>query len=80
MNCSGQRSNQFQGDLNRTPSPQADHLRTYANTKWTELLLVEMARRSISQERMKCLLHIRSEVKLYTFVNSELFCLIRVLF
>ena len=70
MKCSHQSSNQHQGGLIRTP--QADCLGISANTDWTIVLLVERAR-SILQKSVNCKLHIRSEVKLDTFVNFTLF-------
>jgi hypothetical protein len=36
--------------------------------------VVGREKRSILQDSLKCLLHIRSKVKLDTFVNSALFC------
>ena len=44
----------------------------YTNLK--KLLVVGWEKRSILQDSVKCVLHIRSEVKLETFVNSALFC------
>jgi hypothetical protein len=43
----------------------------YINLK--KCLLVGREKRSILQDSVKCVLHIRSEVKLETFVNSVLF-------
>jgi len=43
----------------------------YTNLK--KLLAVGREKRSILQDSVKCVLHIRSEVKLETFVNSALF-------
>jgi len=43
----------------------------YTNLK--KFLMVGREKRSILQDSVKCVLHIRSEVKLDTFVNSELF-------
>jgi hypothetical protein len=40
---------------------------------WKKLLVVGREKRSILQDSVKCVLHIRSEVKLETFVNSVLF-------
>jgi hypothetical protein len=75
MNCNGQRTNQHQGDLNRTPpNTNADSPGISANTNWTKLLLVGTARIVILQDSVKCVQHIRSEVKLDTLVNSALFC------
>jgi len=70
FNC--QRSKQHQGDLNRTC--QADSLGISEYTNWKKLLLVGREKRSILQDSVKCVLHIRSEVKLDTSVNSTLFC------
>jgi len=42
--------------------------------KLENLLVVEREKISILQDRVKCVLHIRSEVELDTFVNSALFC------
>ena len=46
--------------------------------QWTheleKLLVVGREKRSILQDSLKCVLHIRSKVKLETFVNSVLFC------
>ena len=41
---------------------------------WTKLLLLGRARRSILQDSIKCVLHLRSEVKLHAVVNCTLFC------
>jgi len=41
--------------------------------KLEKLLVVGREKRSILQDRVKCVLHIRSEVKLDTYVNSALF-------
>ena len=65
------RSNQHQWGLNRTP--QTDTQGISANTNWTKLLLVGRDERSILQASVKYALHIQSEVKLDTFVNSVLF-------
>jgi hypothetical protein len=66
MNCIGQRSNQHHWGLNRTnPTPQRQTLQISPNTKWTKLLLVGKARRSILQDSIQCVLHIKSEVKLH---------------
>ena len=73
INCNCQRSNQHQGGLNGTP--QADTPGISAHINWAKLLLVGNAKRSILPESVKCMLHIRSKVKLDTFVNSTLFCL-----
>ena len=44
----------------------------YTNLK--KLLVVGREKGSILQARVKCVLHIRSEANLDTFVNSALFC------
>jgi hypothetical protein len=41
-------------------------------TNWKKLLVVLREKRSILKASVKCVLHIRSEVKLQTFVNSAL--------
>jgi len=46
----------------------------FRNTNWKKFLVVGREKRSILQDIVKCVLHIRSEVKLDTFVNSALFC------
>ena len=69
FNC--QRSKQHKGRLNWTC--QADPLVISKYTNWKKLLVVGREKRSILQDRVKCLLHLRSEVKLDTFVNSALF-------
>jgi hypothetical protein len=43
----------------------------YTNLK--KLLVVGREKRSILQDSVKCVLHIRNEVKLEKFVNSALF-------
>jgi len=42
-------------------------------TNWKKLLVVGREKRSILQDSVKCVLQIRREVKLDTFVNSALF-------
>jgi hypothetical protein len=69
MNCSGHRRNQHHGGLNRTS--QTDSPGISVNTEGTELLLVAKAR-NILQDRENFVLHIRSKVKVGTFVNSAL--------
>jgi len=61
-----------QGGLNRTHQADSPVISEYTNLK--KLLLVGREKRSILQESVKCVLHIRSEMKLETFVNSALFC------
>jgi len=69
FNC--QRSKEHQGGLNRTH--QADFLVISEHTNLKKLLVVGREKGSFLQARVKCVLHIRSEVKLDTFVNSALF-------
>jgi len=66
-----QRSKQYQGGLNRTR--QADSLVISEHTNLKKLLVVGREKGSIQQDSVKCVLHIGSEVKLDTFVNSALF-------
>jgi len=66
MNCNGQRNNQNQEGLHSTH--WADSTRISVNKNWTILLLVGRAS-SILQDSVKCVLHIRREMKLDTFVN-----------
>jgi len=40
---------------------------------WKTFLVVGREKRNILQDSVKCVLHVRSEVKLDTFVNSLLF-------
>jgi hypothetical protein len=42
-------------------------------TNMKKCLLVGREKRTILQDSVKCVLHIRSEVKIDTFVNSALF-------
>ena len=44
------------------------------HTNLKKLLVVGREKRSILQDDVKCVLHVRSEVKLETFLNSVLFC------
>jgi len=69
FNC--QRSKQHQGGLNRMR--QADSLVISEYTNLKKLLVVGREKGSILQDSVKCVLHVRSEVKLETFVNSVLF-------
>jgi len=69
FNC--QRSKQLQGCPNRTclvDSPVISE-----NTNLKKLLVVGREKGSTQQDSEKCVLHIRSEVKLDAFVNSALF-------
>jgi len=70
VNC--QRSKQHQGGLNRTRQADSPGISEYTNLK--KLFLVGREKRSILQDSVKCGLHMRSKVKLDTFVNSVLFC------
>jgi len=69
FNC--QRSKRHQGGLNRIHQADSPVISEYTNLK--KLLVVGREKGSILQDRVKCVLHIRSEVKLDTFVNST-FC------
>jgi len=71
MNFNCQRSKQHQGALNRTRQANSLVISEYINLK--KLLVVGREKGSILQDHVKCVLHIRSEVKLDTFVNSVLF-------
>jgi len=66
-----QRSKQHQGGLNRTRQADSPVISEYTNLK--KHLVVGREKRSILQESVKGVLHIKSEVKLDTFVNSA-FC------
>jgi len=70
FNC--QRSKQHQGGLNRANQADSPVISEYTNLK--KLLVVGREKGSTLQDRVKCVLHVRSEVKLVTFVNSALFC------
>jgi len=69
FNCQG--SKQLQGGLSRTRQADSPVISEYPNLK--KLLVVGTEKGSILQDRVKCVLHIRSEVKLGTFANSALF-------
>ena len=69
FNC--QRGKQHQGGLNRTRQADSPVISEYTNLK--KLLVVGREKGSILQDSVKCVLPIRSEVKLDTFVNSALF-------
>jgi len=56
---------------NRTCQADSPVISQYTNLE--KLLVVGREKRSILQDSVKCMLHIRSEVKLDTFVNSVLF-------
>jgi len=74
LNCL--RSKHHQGGLNRTRQADSTVISEYTNFK--KLLVVGREKGSILQDRVKCVLHIRSIVKLlYTSVNSALFCFTR---
>jgi len=68
-NC--QRSKQHQVGLNRTRQADSPAISEYTNLK--KLLVVGREKESILQDWIKCVLHIRSEVKLDTLVNPALF-------
>jgi len=65
FNC--QRSKQHQAGLNRTRQADSLGISEHANLK--KLLVVGREKRSILQNSLKCALHIRSVMKLDTFVN-----------
>ena len=69
FNC--QRSKQHQGGLNRTRQADCPVISEYTNFK--KLVAVGREKGSTLQDSVKCVLHIRSEVKLDTSVNSALF-------
>jgi len=71
MNFNCQRSKQHQGGLNRTHQAHSPVISEYTNLK--KLLVVGREKGSILQDSVKCVLNVRSEVKLDTFVNSALF-------
>jgi len=48
-------------------------------TDLKKLLVVRREKRSILHDSVKCVLQIKSKVKLETFVNSELFCFTKCL-
>ena len=66
------------GGLNR--SRQADSLVISEYTNLNKFLVMGREKGSILQDSVKCVLHIRSEVRRDTFVNSVLFRSQRVLF
>jgi len=68
FNC--QRSKQQQRGPNRTCQADSPVISEYTNLK---KLLVVGSKKSILQDCVKCVLHIRNEVKLDTFANSALF-------
>jgi len=72
MTFSSPRSKQHQGSLNRTCQADCPGISEYTNLK--KLLVVGREKRSILQDSVKCVLHIRSKVKLDTFVNFALSC------
>jgi len=71
------RSKQHQGGLIRTRQTDSRGISEYTDLK--KLLLVGRKKISILQDSVLCVLHIRSEVKLDTFVNSVLFCFTKAL-
>ena len=72
MTFNRQKIKQHQWDLNRTHLADSPVISYYTNLK--KLLVVGRKKGSILQDSVKCVLHIKSEVKLDTFVNSVLFC------
>jgi len=70
MTFSCQRSKQHQGDLKRTHQAHSTVISEYTNFK---KLVVGREKGSILQDHVKCVLHIRSKVKLDTLVKSALF-------
>jgi len=64
FNC--QRSKQHQGGLNRIRQGDSPVILEYTN--WKTFLVVGREKRSILQDSVKCVLHIRSEVKLDKFL------------
>jgi hypothetical protein len=60
-----------EGGLNRNPQADSPVISEYTNLK--KLLVVGREKRSILQDSVNCVLHIRSEVRLETFVNSAFF-------
>jgi len=75
FNC--QKSKQLQGGLNRTRQADSPVSSEYTNLK--KLLVVGREKGSTQQDSVKCVLQIRSKVKLDTFVNSALFRFTKVL-
>jgi len=71
MNFKCHRSKQHGGGLNRTCRADSPVISEYTNLE--KLLVVGREKRSILQDSVKCVLHIRSEVKPDTFVNSSMF-------
>jgi len=72
MTFNRQRNKQHRRGLNRTHQADCPGFSEYTNLK--KLLLVGREKRSILQDSVLCVLHVQSEVKLDTFVNSALFC------
>jgi len=68
MNFNCQRSKQHQRGLKRTCQADSSVISEYTN--WKKVLVVRREKRSILHDSVKCVLHIRSEVKLDTFINS----------
>jgi len=68
MTFNYQRSIQHQGGIKRTRQADSPVFSEYSNLK--KLLVVGREKESILQDSVKCVLHIRSEVKLDTSVNS----------
>jgi len=71
VNC--QRSKQLQGGLNRTRQADSPVISEYTNLK--KFLVVGREKGSTQQDSVKCVLHIRSEVKLDTiFIVAPCIC------
>jgi hypothetical protein len=71
MTFNRQRSERQVG-LNRTPAGRLS--RDFRIHKVEIILLVGREKRSMLPNSVKCVLHVTSEVKLDTFVNSVFFC------
>jgi len=71
MTFNFQRSQQHQGSLNRTRQADCQGI-SEKYTNWKKLLVVGREKISNLQDSVKCVLHIRGEVKLDKFVNSVL--------
>jgi len=69
FNC--HRSKHHHGGLNRTRQADSPVISEYTN--WKKFLVLGREKRSILQDSIKCVLHVRCKVKLDTFVNSALF-------
>jgi hypothetical protein len=69
FNC--QRSKHHQSGLKRTHQAESPVISEYTNLK--KLSVVGRGKASILQDSVKCVLHIRSKVKLEILVNSAFF-------